>query len=455
MDRVPTFATTLDAFVLLNWSLTIASGIWLAITFRRNRFLFIKPSILVLFWSHIFFQWPGSIYSSYYEKVLPDPYAFVLLLHGFVLIGLLVSTQTYHQGAKVIFRRVTIPQPVNIVLPTVLLGAYCAAVTFVYLRVVPLTSTGLYVILAHPALAAVAREDSLKLISNAPLQYAYQVMANAAAPLLAVNLTLLGSRALRAGKIIRGLLMCVTLLLVLLVASLPGNRATAAKLLLVIALAAFLRRGLPFRPLHFLVVVTVILAPAVLITLLREGKSFTGTLFITYLTESIFTRVFVGPINVGAFYVHYAQTHGPFGVAGVTRLASILGLVPVHAPNVIGNLYSYSGIATVSANAGFLFTYYGYFGLYSLPLSLIGLWLLDLAVPVYLRLEPELVLPTVAAAGVSSVVLISSEYTAVLVTHGFAIILLLSLILSRYFLSRTVPSRPRQHQRLEVRSIAP
>lgn len=449
MDRIPLLAFSADAFVFLNWLLTIASAIWLAVIFRRSRFLFIKPSILVVFWSHFFFQWPASIYATYYERVLPDPYAFVLLLHGFVLAGLLISSYTFNQSAREVFHRLNVPQPVSVLFPTLMLATFCAAVTAVYLQVVPLQSTGLYIILTHPALAAVAREDSLKLITNAPLQYAYQIMAGAAAPLLAVNIALLGSRAVRSRRIIYGLVLFLIFVALLIVASLSGNRSTAAKLLLVVALSAFLLRGLPFRPLHFLFVLIAILTPAVLITLLREGKTFTGSIFFAYLTDAIFTRVFVGPINVGAFYVHYAQTHGPIGPAGIARLASLVGVTPVRMPNIIGNLYSYSGLESVSANSGFLFTYYGYFGILSLPISLIGLWLLDLALPIYLRLEPRLLLPAVAAASVASLSFISSEYTTVLLTHGFAVILLLSIALSWYLRSGEAPS----HFSLQLKSL--
>lgn len=430
MDRLPTFSPAFDPFIFLSWTLTAASSIWIAVTYRRNRALFVKPSMLVLLWSHVFFQWPASIYASYYEAVLPNPYALALLLHGFVLTGLLVSTQTFHESAEEVFHRLKLPQPTRITLPTVLLGIYCIGVVAAYLMVVPLTSTGLYVILTHPALAATAREDSLKLISSAPLRYAYQIMANAAAPLLAVNLALGGFRAARARKLIWTLVNAALFFMLALIASLPGNRGTAAKLLLVVALAQFLLRGLPFRPFAALAGITAILTPAVLITVLREGKEFSGGLFFSYLTEGIFNRVFVVPVNVGTFYIHYAQVYGPFGIAGVNRLASVLGVDPIRAANVIGNLYTYSGIESVSANAGFLFTYYGYFGILSLPLSLAGLWLLDIALPIYLRLDRRVLLPTVAAASMASLAFISSEYTTVLVTHGFAIILVLGLLLT-------------------------
>src|SRR4051812_40097429 len=105
MDSDPFLIPLLDPFVVLNWGMTIAATACLAITFRRNRYLFLKPSILVLFWYHVFFEWPACVYAAYYERALPNPYAFCLLLHGFVLIGLLVSTNTLHNSAEEVFRR--------------------------------------------------------------------------------------------------------------------------------------------------------------------------------------------------------------------------------------------------------------------------------------------------------------------------------------------------------------
>jgi hypothetical protein len=179
-----------------------------------------------------------------------------------------------------------------------------------------------------------------------------------------------------------------------------------------------------------------VLAPAVLLTVLREGKTLTGSVFYDYLTRAIFSRVFEIPIAMGAFYVHYAQTYGGFGVAGMAKLATLLGVDPINTPNVIGSLYSGSRLLTVSANSGYLFAYYGYFGMVALPLSLIGVWLLDLAVPLYMRLRLQILLPTVAATSLTTLSFMSSDYTPVLVTHGFAVVVLIAWFLNRVLAQR-------------------
>jgi hypothetical protein len=441
MDTLPVFAPGVDAFVALNWLLALSSTCLLIGLFRSKRFLFVKPSMLVLCWYHFLLQWPATVFSGYYERALPDPYAFALLIHGFVLIGLVVSGHTLNLPASQVFGRLSRAVP-NCLPPAIVLACYCGAVTLLYLSVVPFTSTGLYVLVTHPVLATMAREDSLKLVSSALVRYAYQTMVSAAAPLLAVYLALIGFQNARAGRYSRTLLPILGFVLLMVVSSLPGNRGNAVKLLLVVMLAALFARGLPARPLRSAALIALVLAPAVLLTVLREGKTLTGSVFYDYLTRAIFSRVFEVPIAMGAFYVHYAQTYSGFGVAGIARLANILGIDPINTPNVIGSLYSGSQLLTVSANSGYLFAYYGYFGILALPLALAGLWLLDLAVPLYLRLRPQILLPTVAAVSLTSLSFMSSDYTPVLITHGFAVVLLIAWSLNHALAAKPKTTRP-------------
>jgi len=96
-------------------------------------------------------------------------------------------------------------------------------------------------------------------------------------------------------------------------------------------------------------------------------------------------------------------------------------------PNYIGLRYQPNAGPTVSAGAGYLLTYYSYFGVASLLISLIGLWLLDMAVYVYGKLSPSFLIPCVSAVSLSTLSFISSDYTTVLVTHGFAVTLIIAL----------------------------
>jgi len=432
MSEHPIFSPTLDGFVLLAYMLTVSAALWFAVLFRAKRYLFVKPSVILLLWTHVLFQWPSAIFSAYYESVLPDPYTFLLLIHGFVFVGLLVSQTTGQKTAEEVFDRLKGFQPTDSLRPALVLSIYCGLVVALYLSVVPLSMTGLYAIIAKPELAALARSESLKQLANPGLIYLYSTMSSGVAPVLAVMLAFLVHANFRSRNVLGVVIAGAGVIVLLLAASLPGARGTAVKLLLVIAFAFLLRKGLPFRPLRTAIIVATVLAPAVLLSLLREGQTISAGTFFVYLGNYIFSRAFIMPLQVGAFYLHYAQTYGLIGIAAVPRLALLLGVTPIDVPDTIGNLYAYSGIPTVraSANGGFLFSYYAYFGLLSLPVSLVLLWLLDWSILLYRRLSDGILLPTVAAVAIACLAFVSSDFSTVLVTHGFLAILLVAWLLN-------------------------
>jgi hypothetical protein len=133
----------------------------------------------------------------------------------------------------------------------------------------------------------------------------------------------------------------------------------------------------------------------------------------------------------GVMYVHHSEVEGRFGIAAVPKLATLLGVDVINVPNLIGLRYSERALDTVSAVAGYLFTYYSYFGISSLIFSLVGLWFLDVAIIIYGKLSPHLLLPCIAAISVSTLSFISSDYTTAWLTHGFGIILFLSWMTDR------------------------
>ena len=142
MSEQPIFNSTVDAFVLLAYLLTVATAAWLAFLFHTKRSLFVKPSVILLLWTHVLFQWPSAVYASYYETVLPDPYTFLLLIHGFVLIGLLGSQATVRKPAEDVLQRVIEDSSSEVLAPSVALLLYCGVVIAVYLAAVPISKTG-------------------------------------------------------------------------------------------------------------------------------------------------------------------------------------------------------------------------------------------------------------------------------------------------------------------------
>jgi len=107
----------------------------------------------------------------------------------------------------------------------------------------------------------------------------------------------------------------------------------------------------------------------------------------------------------------------------VPKLARLAGLLPIDAPNLIGTTYGplYYGhpvMSSTSAGAGFLFSYYAYFGLWALPIALALLLVLDSVVYVYRRLPPALCLVLASDLTVQTMLFLQADLTTVFVTHG-------------------------------------
>lgn len=429
--------THITFYVVLNIFFCSFTALWIAGIFFTRRYLFIKPSMLLLTLSHLFFQWPISIYAGYYEHFLPDPYVFALLIHAYMIIGLLVTVFTFRRHASEAWGRITDPYLLENAISikaVVFTTALVACVVVVYLVYVPFNSTGLHAIFMNPTTAAEARENSLKLLDSQALIYAYSLMVSSVAPLLAVMLSLLVIRGIKRRDFYKITVPALIFLFLAFSVSIPGARISLVNLLIVIAIAQLFHKGLPFKPFSFFMLLLLLLVPPTILTILREGKSMEVAIIFEYLGYSA-RRPFITMMDVASWYVQYAQIHGIFGIVSIPKLAAIIGIEPVNIPNLIGLTYTNTSVKTTTAGAGYLFTYYSYFGLTSLLFSILGLWFLDLALLVYKRLSNVMFLPCIAAASLSILSFISSDYTVVLLTHGFGTILLLSWLIDRFIVS--------------------
>lgn len=439
------FETHITFYVLLNAFLCICTAFGIGGIFCIRRYLFVKPSMLLLTFSHIFFQWPITIYAGYYEKFLPDPYVFAFLIHAYILVGLLVTVFTFRGNARRIWVRITDSAFLrNAVVgrkAIFLLFSLVLCVMGVYFFYVPFASTGLYAIFADPSNAAMAREQSLKLLDSRALKYGYSLMVSSIAPLLAVMLSIRIAGEFRKRNYYAVMIYIIFFSFLAFSVSVTGTRVAMVNLLIVIAMALLFHKGLPFKPFKgFLFLIILLFLPTIL-TILREGKAIALGNMIEYLGY-LARRTFILTMDVGSWYVHYSQIHGSFGVASIPKLAVALGVEPVNTPNLIGLTYTNTSIKSVSAVAGYLFTYYSYFGIASLLFSVLFLWFLDVALLVYKRLSNGMLLPCMAAASLSILSFISSDYTTVWLTHGFGVILLLSWLIDHFIVASTNVSEP-------------
>ncbi len=244
------FDDPLSPYVFVNWvCVLVAFGAFLWIHARR-RHLCVKPSVQLFFYTHVFAQWPLAIYAGYYVDWLPRPHELVVLVHGFVLLGLLVATTTLRDQARLVWDAVGAGGSDSgrngahggLVL-TGSLTLLCLAVYLVY---VPFDCTGLHALLFHPNDAIVAREMSLKLLEALPPRYAYSVAANALAPVLFAVAVLMLPHDVAARRWFATTGWVFLLLLVLVIALLTGIKGNAIKLGMAGAFAAIWSARLAF-----------------------------------------------------------------------------------------------------------------------------------------------------------------------------------------------------------------
>jgi hypothetical protein len=417
-------------FVFINWILCIITSISLVVLLWRYRFLFVKPSIIVIIFFHLRIQWAATIHSGHIESYLANPVAFAVLSQAFPLIGLLISFFTFRCGAIQVWNRITASYYQLPRLRAVLILVGCLLViTFWYLSYVPLSSTGLYSIVYDPLHSRQAREDSLKLINNIPLKYAYAFLRSTFAPLLAIITTLFVMQNLKRKRVIQPLIGAITLLFILIIVSLTGARSPAAVVILSIIMVFFFREGMPIRLPYIIWSAVIVLSLPVLLTILRAGSDISISMFSQYFGGTIFDRIFHTPMQTGLWHVEYAQNFGYFGVAGIPKLAVLFKVDPINVANIISLEHFSWAAGTALSNTCYVFSYYSYFGELSVIFSLILLWMLDFSVVIYKMLSTSILLPALASIFVACISFVESDYTTVLLTFGFLPLLAVSIFL--------------------------
>lgn len=409
----------------------VASAVFLKLLLSRREFL-IKPSVQILFYTHVFIQWPFVVRQAWVANVLPYPADAVLLIHGFVLIGLAVSLLSWRGHALEIFSRVT-KAGANFIhgaMPYVIaLLALSTIATVIHIHAVPLSEAGLVVAVIDPDLASEAREESFKLVDSALVRYGFSLLTSTFAPITAVLLFGLITAAFREHRVFQAVLWLGTLTALIVIVSLTGARMFAVLIFFAILTAAVLRRGFSINPFWASIGAAVIITPPVILTLLRQGLLTDLALFPEYYWDLIGHRVFGSPLETGLWYMHFEQIFGPLGISGIPRLAELFGVPIVNVPNQIGLMYTSTPILSVSANAGFLFAFYAYFGMIALPICLAALWSLDFAFLLLARLDAQLLLPTLAAMAAAGLSFLQSDFTVTLVSHGYALIPIVAFVL--------------------------
>lgn len=417
--------TNLSLFVTLNGGLTVLCAFWFIYLFLYHRYLFIKPSIFLLSATHIFFQWPLCIFSGYIEVFLPEPYTLSLLVNTYVIVGLAISSFTLRALSQQIWENISVsPLCSALVLKfsIILLIAFVILTIGIYCSIIPFSKTGLYALLYSPNEYDNLRTSSFKDLPTF-MKYAFSFLVGGIAPLLGALFAILANYWWQQKRYFMVIVSVLVIVILTALSSITGARYNAVKLLATAGLAILLIRKLPFYPLRYTIGTLSLLTPAAMFTLFREGREISLINSFKYLIDEILIhRVLVTPLQVGMWHVQFAQLRDYFGAAAIPKLAALFSIDPMQVPIFIGRMYLPHPTFESHCDAGYLLTYYSYFGMMSLPISIALLFALDLILPIYKRLSSALLVPCIAATALAMLEFIQSDYTTVLITHGFILI---------------------------------
>ena len=401
-----------------------------------SRYLFVKPSMIFTLFFHVQIQWPSALYWAKIAGNLTNPLAYfilsqifpLLLVAGSIFIGRRISRQVYD-------RVVNLPRSSygEAFLPILPLALISLTILAWYLTTVPWEKMGLHAIIYDPGNAKLAREYSLKLLTNKYLKYAVSIFNSSLAPVLAC---LIGIKVLDnwQHKKYPSLGLCLVCLAPILMAvSLSGARGPSAMILLAVFFLILLIKGLPLQPVRIVLVLALILAAPGLVELLRGGGAFNPAEMRLRYVVIIERAMGYGMTQDAQWHIEYVTKYGYWGIAGIEKLAPLFGVQPVDIMNVVGKVYTDTSLLTsVSANASMIFIYYACFGLIAVPLCLLLAWLLDGTLYIYRQMETVMLPVAIAACGISVVNLAHTAYTTIFITHGFLIILIMCFVCDKF-----------------------
>lgn len=413
----------LTNFSIFSWILTLSMTLALVSLFIQNRPFFLKPSVIFLTFFHFRLQWPSAIKYRYIETHLDSPWMYFLLVQVFPLVALLPALTFFNAQARQVYLKLN-DEPSRpkwkMLSPLVLVMVATSVIMIWYFSTVPIRQTGLYVSFFNPKFSDEARQASMSLLQNRALQYAFALMSWTLAPLGVARATLDFAAAWRGKHLVKLVTSLAVILFFVGCVSIYGARGPSAVLFLTGFTALFLKSGLKFRPRLVLGCLLIGLTLPALITLQRELLPLTLENF-QFAISSMADRVAGRNIVDGVWHIHFVERFGFWGPQGAGNLAKIAGLEYVDIFNIVAKSYDLRAPSGASANTTFVITHYACFGASSFIVSLVLVALLDLVLPLYLRLNPYLMIPCMATELVSAINLTNTFYTVVLLSSGYVL----------------------------------
>ena len=417
-------------YIFFSWATCLFTFVCLILIFLKRKHWFFRPSLQIVLWFNLLIQWGGAVKSKYIFFFLPFPWHYFLITSTIplliiaynIVIGNLWVTTIWE---KIGWRLHTQKKGLRRFLWFFI---FCIVVVNIYyLFKIPFQSTGLFNLFANSSTANLAREESLKLVSDPFIRYGYSLVIHAIAPIAAAIMILLFLQREKK-SLMFSFIFFICFLYILIVVTLPGSRGGPAGVILCVLLAIYISKRMPIKILYFLLGLLGVLLIPVMITILREGRGFSLNSLFEFFSY-LFQRVFVSPMETGVWHMHYAQTHGVIGVEGIRPLAFFFGKEYISLSNIVGLIYADNPLKTISANTGFFFDYYACFGLSTIMISAVLTFILDITV-LFLKRCDILLIPLLSLMFFKTINFVESGYTVTLMTHGFLLIPVLALVSS-------------------------
>jgi len=417
-------------FLILSSSTVLISTILIVLYFTR-KYYFVKPSIIFIALFNVFLQWPAVYYYNVVENMLSSSrFGFILMFSLSPFSALLVSLLSSKSARRVYHGLdcpIKFPPTFKLfLLLCVLLGP------IIYFQYVSIYNTGLVSILRGDSYieSSPFREQSLKLLPALP-RYFHTMSTRVFSFLLImilINEISFSSRMLQ--KIVDITKISILSLFTVLFLAIDGSRAPGALVFLCIFFFIFYKGKINLAGILNLKSISVILliisVPTTLEYMRTDSNSISETL------KTFVDRIFYIRFEAGILNIKYSEIYGNWGFAAMGNFASILGFNSVNVANFVSNL-EYSGpVQSGLANASFMMTYYAYFGILAVPLSVILILLLDVCLWfVANKIRSNLFVFAVVGYTMAIYALIDADYTTIFITHGLLISLFLMYIISR------------------------
>lgn len=409
--------------------------------FMNERFLMVKPTFWFTAFFHLIIQWASAIYHKDIFERLDEPYNFFLLTQILPFFLLLVIRWTFRASALKLWDKVqvTVKQKEYLEKKFQLLVipffGICITILGIYLMYVPLTQTGLYKNFSNvdPLEAIIARENSMKLLSQQWLKYLFVFFDKFLGGVTASMLTLLILFKASKKKYLTILIYILMICIIVIGAMLPGARVSGALIFfLCFATVAFYNIK-KIKIFKYLLLSMLIIMPAVVTQMFKYNKIGPEEFWFAF-EEILIRRALFIPMEVGIYWLDYVEDYGYWGIAGIPKIAAIVGVESVNVPNYLANHYWGGNLVTSGfMNGSFVFGYFSYFGYWSFPILLAAILILDFWVIAYRMVSKPLLIPTIVTLNGACINLISSDYLTLYLTYGFFTGIIFMLGLSNFY----------------------